>query len=88
MQDVCDAHGVKLNIPPFICDEQLSHDDLVATRRIASLRIYVERAMEKIKNCHILGFIPAHFFDIADEVFTVCALLSVFRGPCWLDPHS
>ena len=32
VQDVCDAHGVKLNIPPFIRDEQLSHDDLVATR--------------------------------------------------------
>ena len=32
--------------------------------------------MERIKNYHIFDFIPAHFFDIADEVFIVCALLS------------
>ena len=34
--------------------------------------------MERIKNYNIFDFIPAHFFDIADEVFIVCALLSDF----------
>jgi len=46
--------GVKLNIPPFLRGkEQFSHKELVENRRIASLRIHVERAMERIKNYHI-----------------------------------
>ena len=35
--------GVKLNIPPFLRGKlQLSEKELIATRRIASLRIHVE----------------------------------------------
>ena len=41
--------GVRLNIPPFLRGKkQLSSNELVETRRIASLRILVERAMEQI----------------------------------------
>ena len=40
--------GVRLNIPPFLRGKkQLSSNELVETRRIASLRIHVERAMVK-----------------------------------------
>ena len=47
--------GVKLNIPPFLRGKsQLSEEELVQTRRIASLRIHAERAMERIKNFHII----------------------------------
>ncbi len=43
-----------LNIPLFLRGKkQLSEKELVITRRIASLRIHVERAMERIKNFHI-----------------------------------
>ena len=43
--------GVRLNIPPFLRGkEQFSENELVVTRCIASLRIHVERAMERIKN--------------------------------------
>lgn len=46
--------GVKLNISPFLRGKlKLSEKELIATRRIASLRIHVERAMERIKNFHI-----------------------------------
>ena len=46
--------GVKLNIPPFLRGKsQLDSSELVETRRIASLRIHVERCMERIKNYHI-----------------------------------
>ena len=41
--------GAHLNIPPFLRGKsQLSEKELVVTRRIASLRIHVERAMEQI----------------------------------------
>ena len=42
--------GVHLNMPPFLRNKsQLSEKELIVTRRIASLRIHVERAMERIK---------------------------------------
>ena len=46
--------GVKLNIPPFLRGKkQFSENELVVTRRIASLCIHVECAMEQIKK-HLL----------------------------------
>jgi len=43
--------GVRLNIPPFLRGKQQPNQlELVETRQIASLRIHVERAMERLKN--------------------------------------
>ena len=54
--------GVRLNIPPFLRGkEQLSENELVSTRRIASLRTHVERAMERIKNfIYLIGSYLPH----------------------------
>ena len=75
--------GVKLNIPPFMKGkEQLSNSELVETRRIASLRFHVERAMEQLKNFHIFDrALPASFRDTANQVFFVCAVLTNFNPP-------
>ena len=37
---------------------QFTEREMLATRRIATLRIHVERAIQRIKNYHILHFIP------------------------------
>jgi len=43
--------GVSLNIPPFLgMHDQMSAEDVIATQEIASLRIHVERAINKVKN--------------------------------------
>ena len=75
--------GVKLNIPPFMKGkEQLSNSELVETRRIASLRIHVEWAMEQLKNFHIFDrALPTSFRDTANQVFFVCAVLTNFNPP-------
>ena len=75
--------GVSLNIPPFLRGKsQLSEKELIVTRRIASLRIHVERAMERIKNFHIFDKnIPVSLTDIADRIFFVCCVLTNFQGP-------
>ena len=56
------SKGVKVNLPPFMNESgQFNESELLKTRRIASLRIHVERAMmERIKNYHILDFVPMH----------------------------
>lgn len=70
--------GVRLNMPPFLRGKsQLSDQELIATRRIPSLRIHVEGAMEGMKNFHIFDRpIPAALTDIADRIFLLIGELS------------
>ena len=68
IQDDLTPLGVKVNIPPFLKGKtQLEPEELVETRRIASLRIHVERAMERKKNYHIFdGTLPSSLTDMAE----------------------
>ena len=52
--------GVTLNIPPFKDQrDQLTAKESEETARIASVRIHVERAIRRLKNCHLLdGVLP------------------------------
>ena len=74
--------GACLNISPFLRGKsQLSENELFITRRIASLRIHVERAMERIKNFHVFDkSIPVSLTDIADRMFFICCELSNFNN--------
>ncbi|CAH3117580.1 unnamed protein product, partial [Porites lobata] len=46
--------GVTLNIPPFLgSNSQMTAQDFIKTQEIASVRIHVERAINKIKNFHL-----------------------------------
>jgi hypothetical protein len=75
--------GISLNIPPFLRGKsQLSNGELIQTRRIASLRIHVERSMERLKNYHIFdGVLPLSLMDVTDQMFFVCAVLTNFHPP-------
>ena len=83
IQDDLTPIGVKVNIPLFLKGkQQLDAGEMVETRRIASLRIHVERAMERIKNFHIFDrVIPATLTDVAEQMFFVCAILTNFLPP-------
>ena len=84
IQDLLDEMGVKLNIPPFLRGKnQFDEQERDETRRIASCRIHVERAMERIKTYHILDFIPITMCSSGtiDQIFFVCAMLSNFLQP-------
>ena len=48
-------NNVTLNIPPFLDGkDQLSLDEELTTRKIASVRVHVERAIARIKSFRIL----------------------------------
>ena len=70
-------------MPPFLKGkQQLDAAELVETRTIASLRIHVERAMERIKNYHIFDrTILSSLTDVAEQMFFVCAVLTNFLPP-------
>ena len=77
------SRGIGLHIPPFLRDkQQLDNEEVLKTRRIASLRIHVERCMGRIKNYHIFdGVMPLSMMDIANQMFFVCAVITNFNPP-------
>ena len=79
--DLLNARSVTLNIPPKLTDSsgQFSEDDRVKTRRIASVRIHVERAIGRVKYFEILESIPNSMHNVANQIFFVCALLTNFH---------
>ena len=74
------VRGVRLNIPPFLRGKrQFEEDEFISTRRIASLRIHVDRAMERLKIFHIFNrILPASLTDIADRLFLFVAACQIF----------
>ena len=75
--------GVSLNIPPFLgMYDQMSAEDVIATQEIASLRIHVERAINKVKNVQIFdGVIPLSLFGVVNQMWSVCAMLCNMQDP-------
>lgn len=79
--DILDVRGMKLNAPPRKSGEQFTESELVETRRIASLRIHVERAIGRIKNFQILNLIPNNLAGLSSEIFYVCTFITSFQPP-------
>lgn len=62
--------------------EQLSLQEEIETRRIASVHIHVERAIERIKNYRILqGVIPISAHAQLDHIWFICSVLTNFLPP-------
>lgn len=79
--DLLEPLGVSLNIPPLKLTEQLSNAQLLETRRIASLRVHVERAIGRLKTFRILSNpIPNTMSGVINQVFFVCSILTNFRA--------
>ncbi len=81
--------GTNVNIPPFLGGrEQLEHSELVETRRIASVWIHVERALERIKNYNITRHFSASIAPLAEHIVFICAFLTVLQAPLVPPPSS
>ena len=84
IQDLILKHDLLLNIPPFKGSmPSLSMEDVKKTQRIARLRIHVERAIGQVKaRFHIFdNDIPLSLYGFANQMWTVCCLLTNFLGP-------
>ena len=93
VRDVLQEKGVSLNIPPFMENrQQLPAEEVQRGRKIASLRIHVERAIGRIKNYRIIGTtFPVSMIRLADMVVSVCAWLTNFEPvlvPPPVDDHE
>lgn len=77
---------VKLNIPAFSQGKQLSEEDVTETRRIAQVRIHVERAIRRLKVYRILKeTVPISLVKQVDYILRICAALVNLRGTLILE---
>lgn len=79
--DILITQGVSLNIPPMKMQDQLTEQELLITRHIASVRIHIERAIRRIKAFKILELIPNCMARIADQLFFACSFFSDLQKP-------
>jgi len=89
IKDMLQAIGVELNLPPFMEGrQQLPAEEVQEGRRIASLRIHVERAIGRIKTYSILKqTLPISLARLSNQIVFVCAYLSNFK-PVLVPPES
>lgn len=75
--------GVSFNISPFLGRyDQMPAEDVIATQEIASLRIYVERAVNKVKKFQIFDrVIPLSLFRVVNQMWSVYAMLCNIQDP-------
>ncbi|XP_070557948.1 uncharacterized protein [Ptychodera flava] len=76
--------GVKLYMPAFKGShrDQLTANEVVSTKRLAEVRIHVERAIGRLKQFHILDdVVPVTMKDTAEQIVTVCGYLTNFMPP-------
>uniref|UniRef100_A0A131YVW3 THAP domaincontaining protein n=1 Tax=Rhipicephalus appendiculatus TaxID=34631 RepID=A0A131YVW3_RHIAP len=87
IRDLLEPLGVQLNMPPFLRTPQFTEQQVAQTETIASLRIHVERRIQRIKSFHIFDRrIPLTIAPIINQVWTVCALLTNFQTPLLKSP--
>ena len=82
IRDQLKTIGVDLNIPPFIEGRgQLPASEVLEGRKIASVRIHIERVIGRIKNYSILkGTLPISLARISNHIVCVCAWLVNFQS--------
>lgn len=82
IKDLLQEKGVGLNLPPFLTQKQFQEDDVQRTQEIASLRIHVERRIQRIKCYHIFDkAVPLSLGPLINQVWSVCAVLSNMQSP-------
>jgi len=83
IQDLLAPLGVCLNVPPFLNSKvQMPETDVLLTRKIAHLRIHVERAIGRVKDFRILQHtIQATTWDSINQIVYVCCMLTNLGPP-------
>lgn len=81
--DILQAHGIQLNIPPFLNKrEKLTSQEEMTTKRIARARIHVERAIERMKKFKIIGHkLPLSMRPVITQIVSIIGFLVNYQGP-------
>eukprot|EP00057_Strongylocentrotus_purpuratus_P026616 XP_011681090.1 PREDICTED: uncharacterized protein LOC105446234 [Strongylocentrotus purpuratus] len=72
-----------LGIPPGKRgQEQMTRQQVMQTKKVANLRIHVERAIRRLKSFRIIkGTLPWSLIPLSDQIVKVCAALCNMQDP-------
>ncbi|XP_041730484.2 uncharacterized protein LOC121562211, partial [Coregonus clupeaformis] len=81
IRDLLDERRVSLNIPAFTYRRnQLTNEETTRTRRVANVRIHVERAIQRLK-VFLSQNVPISMAPKLDNILTICAGLVNLKSP-------
>ena len=83
IEDILGFYQCSLFIPPSChSDLQMTRAAVQQTSRIANLRIFVEKAIARIKKFRLLKFeVPVTLMQSLDDILTVAAVLTNMDDP-------
>ena len=76
--------GIAFHVPSFLGSDrpQFSKEELLVSEDISTVRVHVERIIQRIRCYHILdGKLPLSMKPVAEQLFTVCSFLTNFQSP-------
>ncbi|CAL9693779.1 unnamed protein product [Knipowitschia caucasica] len=90
IRDLLHERRVKLNIPAFTHKRgQLTNEEVTRTRRVANVRIHVERAIRRLKVFKILSqTVPITMVPKLDKILIICAALVNMKSRLIRLPHE
>lgn len=77
-----------LVLPPFVHDGRHSFEEVEETYTIASVRIHVERSIQRIKIHNILQKVPYSLVPHLDDIFYMCCILTNLQPPTIKDSEN
>ncbi|XP_041858672.1 uncharacterized protein LOC121650918 [Melanotaenia boesemani] len=83
IREILAERGVHLNIPPFLSGrKRLTPEEEIYTKKIARVRIHVERCIERIKKFRLLSkVVPLSLQPVFSQMVFVAACLVNFQEP-------
>ncbi|XP_075534098.1 uncharacterized protein LOC142567831 [Dermacentor variabilis] len=82
IDDICADHLIELIRPPFRKQKQMSKGDALRTQKIASARVHVERAIQRMKIFKVLSTrIPWSMVGLLDDIVIIAAGITNLSSP-------
>lgn len=75
------GRGILLVMPPFLRNPEFSEEEVEETYKVASLRIHIERIMQRIRIYDILNKFSISMFPHADDIVFMCCILANLQPP-------
>ena len=84
IRDILEPIGCEITIiPAFLASKgQFSKEELLHSKKIPNVRVYVERTIRRVKEFHFFdNVVPLTEAGSIDQIWTVSCLITNFQGP-------
>ncbi|XP_066593152.1 uncharacterized protein [Prorops nasuta] len=73
--------GILVVMPPFLRNECFTASEVEETQTIASIKIHIERIMQRIKTFHIMSKFSINMLPYVNEIIFICCALVNLQPP-------